>query len=261
MSLLSETIYNASNGHAVDEIIDACRGQPAENGNDPCELRTRLEFDFVGLIADKLLGEIRHRTNIGFSYHDWIYIPNLRAEKKVGCDLSMGRIDHSDRIRSMHKVINSWCDKQKRWSLSKKHDRNHLWSLIRDSRRSDCHIKPYLVLHTCYCLHDYRRMGLEFDGFTNPDPDSLLRTVIIPIEPLARLEEINERTKDLLDLKYHRRTNTRLKNESSQDYLERISSLGNHHCSVIVNERTVELPVLTLEQYIQEAALHLLSEL
>jgi hypothetical protein len=258
MSLISQAIVDATEGHSVDDRIDQCAIEPNPNNKKPCRLKTRLEYAYVGLVTYELLREIRRRTQQEQKYQDWFYIPNLRAESKVGCDLSFGRINHLHRVRSMHKVISSWCDLQRSWKIpARGPDRNHLAALISEHQNLR-DIQPYLILHVCYCLHDFRRMGQSCNDFVIPGPTSLIRTVVIKLESLVRYSE-NE-IRERLFFQYSRRSNKRLRNETNQEFLDRISDPANHQCAAGIDGQFQQLPLLTFDEFIQEAVNHLLEE-
>jgi len=258
-SLISHAIKDLSNDHDLDEITDRCKVQPDRDSGKPCELRTGLELAYVGLVADHVLKEIRARIRENQAYQDWFYVPSLRSERKTGYDLSIGRIGSENRVRSMHKVSKAWCDLNRKWSLPKDDgDRKHLKVLVQ-YRQSHDSLRPFLILHICWCLHDYRRMGIVYEDFTVPGPESLLRTIVIPLEPLLQLEGINDQIINALSVVYQRESNTRNENEPAQDFLMRIGNPENHRCAAILDDQEINLPVLSLEEFVQYSVNHLLN--
>jgi hypothetical protein len=152
----------------------------------------------------------------------------------------------------MHKLLLSWCDIQRGWSLrAGGRDHIHLAALYRDWKGSEELIKPFLILHICYCVHDYRRMGqvLNDMGITIPGVENLLRTLVIPIEQL--FNEIAARNINIQEIAIqYRRVNTVAhENEAPQAYFERICRRENHRVvAESGNGLSIELPIESLAE-------------
>jgi hypothetical protein len=249
MSLISEAIAEITDNHQLDPTTDHCKA------DGWCQLKSGHEVAFVGLIADYLFQAIQERRRTRLKYHHWVYMPSRRAERLVGYDLSIGMYNNerSRRVRSMHKLLLRWCDNVQSWGLGPgKRDHEHLKALIEDYRASRA-VRPYLVIHICYCIHDYRRMGLQHKGFQILDVDSLLRTIVVPIAELSAQAEQQMIPLEAVSLQYRRDTNKRLAAEDPQAYLERIADVSNHHMTVKIDgEPIMDLPILNLEQWRNE---------
>ena len=256
MSLISETIAGITVNHRLDPATDHCKA-----GNS-CKLQSGHEVAFVSLVAHRLFSALEKKRQSDLDYHRWVYLPSRRAERIVGYDLSVGRYDDANmrRVRSMHKLLLSWCDNRRSWSLSSGgRDHAHLKALIEDYRASQ-DTRPYLVIHICGCVHDYRRMGLVLQTFQIPAVESLLRTLIVPLAHLSDGAEREGMPLERVCLHYRRNTNRRWLNEPPQAYLDRIAAPENHHALVKIDgEARMELPILSLHQWQAEAVDFLLE--
>jgi hypothetical protein len=270
MSLIERAIATITEDHRLDPDTDSSKS------SGDCELRSGLETAFVGLTADYVLEEVRNRTPNSASYHHWVYMPSRRAEGVTGYDLSLGHFerwgDATRRVRSMHKLLLSWCDNRWRRTFNPgTRDHEHLVALVEDYRRNlkrraawatDVEIRPFLIIHICGCVHEYRRMGLRLHEFevpeiVIPDIDSLLRTVVIPLAEVAELSEPLEE----LSVRYRRDTTGRGEEEASQEYLDRIAAPDNHHAVVLKDDQTIaSLNVISLSEWREEIVNFLLSE-
>ena len=257
MSLISEAIAEITGNHRLDQTTDHCKARGS------CKLRSGHEVTFVSLIADRLFRAIEERQGRNLEYHQWVYMPSRRAERDVGYDLSLGKYDDESkrRIRSMHKLLLGWCDSRRFWSLNPgSRDHKHLEALIKDHRASEA-VRPYLVVHICYCIHEYRRMGLEHQGFNIPGVGSLLRTLVISLADLSVEAEHLGVPLDRISLQYRRNTNRRLPGEARQAYLDRIAAPDNHLVTVKIDgERWIKLPILSLTQWQDETVNFLLGD-
>ncbi len=112
-----------------------------------------------------------------------------------------------------------------------KGDYGHFIALIdpprRDYEHPDVQVFPYLVINVCYCIHDYRRMGIVCqNGVEIPPFSSLLRTVIVDLHHLKeRLD--NQRinvSSDHFYLKVLRIPEKPLPDEEPHNYLARIAN-------------------------------------
>ena len=207
-----------------------------------CALSSGIEYSYVGTFCEEVLRRLP-QNNLP-DYHQFFFIPNLKAEAKVGYDLSIGDFRLRNRIRTMHKVINEkYCDQS--WTFSFKYsinrdnefigDYGHFISLVSrnnfDFEEPAVNTFPYLIINICFCIHDYRRMGIVYppSQITIPSFDSLLRTIIIDLRALreqATRQHIDIFSPDF-SLKIFRRPERRIHEETSQVYLNRISNKTN----------------------------------
>lgn len=260
MSVISEAIRDLSDNHQLDPTTDHCKVGRS------CELKSGHEVTFVSLIAHYFFEALQDRSEQPINYHKWVYMPSRSAEHRVGYDLSIGWYERVRRIRSMHKLLmNSWCDARRCWSLTpaKASDYKHFRKLIEDYRESK-DVRPFLILHLSYCIHDYRRMGVHYEDedIVIPNTSSLLRTVVIPMSEFSgegRFADI-DLERNQISLRYFRDSNSKHRDESSQAYLDRIANKENHHVEIRQNgERLGALPVQTLEEWLEESATFLFA--
>jgi len=166
----------------------------------------------------------------------------------------------------MNKLLLEWCDKVNSWNMgpgSKDHE--HFKRLYEDwekSPESSANISSYLVLHKCYCIHDYRRMGLRFYGydFDIPGIETLLRTCIIPLVPVFAFCKKENVSLDDLSIKYSMNSNVRMDSEKPVKYLSRIGAKENHSCTLSWKGQEEEIPVLLLAEFCSEAIHFVLAE-
>jgi len=187
VSLVAEAVADLSEDHSL-EAVDIAKTQSGRR----CRLESGVETAFVAVFCNYIW---QHLATSGAEppFHEFFYIPSRRAEKKVGYDLSIGHFSSDDRIRTMHKLVyRRWCDQKWQWSVSAAFDTDgrpyrtygHMGTLLQVYAAGDT-LEPYLVLHVCYCIHDYRRMGVAYEGYRIPSLDSLLRTVIISLHAVS----------------------------------------------------------------------------
>jgi hypothetical protein len=192
MSLVEDAIDNLSEGHRLARGVDF----PKVRGRNDCRLASGMETTLCALFCNYVKQHLDTKLEAGDGipspeYHEFFYFPSRTAEGEVGYDISIGRYQRQSRIRTMHKVLYAsdyWCDKEWEWSVCYSVNRNgrssgdyrHLISLLRSHRRHPL-LHPYLVLHMCHCIHDYRRMGLPYKDWQIPSFDNLLRTVVVDL--------------------------------------------------------------------------------
>lgn len=124
---LEEIISNLTNNHSLDPITDHCKALGT------CKLRTGHEVTFVSLIANYIFEGLKAQSEDQIEYHEWVYMPSRRAEAKVGYDLSIGYYDTHMRVRSAHKLLLSWCDNRRSWTVNPNSvDHRHLVRLFQD---------------------------------------------------------------------------------------------------------------------------------
>lgn len=138
-------------------------------------------------------------------------------------------------------------------------DYRHLLTLLHDyeARR---HLEPYLVLHICYCLHDYRRMGTSYPGrvvpWQIPEPESLLRTIVIDIKKIC--DDIPNWRERLANpnfkLVIKKNTPRAVRGETPQQYLDRSNNRNMIDIRIHPNNIPLENSVLTLEDFTARVA-------
>ncbi len=184
------------------EIPDTDLGLNAcQTANAACILAPGIEHLFVALTANYLISPILASNN-PWKYQDLVYCPHTTIERKCGFDLSIGHFQRPYRVRTMHKLhygkkrLHPWTDEHWSWSTTdgdKKECariKRHLIRLLKAYNLPVAGFKvyePFMVLHLCFCIHEYRRMGLEQDGVTIPAFEDKLRTVVIDLRPLGDL--------------------------------------------------------------------------
>lgn len=259
-SLLAAAIDKDIPNQDPNPALNPCKVESAY-----CHLTTGIEHCFVALTCHKLALYLRE-TGIQSNFQDVIYIPNLRAEKKGGFDLSIGVgvSDLTPRLRTMHKMLdgrrsfNRWCDESWRWSITRKDkkDWNHLNTLLSNyiDNLANNEFRPFLILHVCYCLHDYRRMGKVIDGTRIPDFSEPLRSTVIDISQIVTglREEI---WRDLLnsddfELQITKDVLNREPDESPGEYLVRIGNLNLFKAFAQGNGHRFQMPILTFQQFL-----------
>jgi len=242
MSILAPIIGELSGDHNLIPGIDSEKKRFQGADGNRCRLSSGIEYSFVSLFCDEIIRRLPQQ-NLP-QYQHIFFIPNLKAEAKVGYDLSIGHYSQNSRVRTMHKVVNEkYCDQP--WSYRFRYARNrrgedagdygHFKKLL-DAHQEDlehpvAQISPFLVINICYCIHDYRRMGALFEPeqLTIPPFESLLRTVIVDLRILR--EHITRQNIDISSaqfyLKLSRRPERRLPQESSQEYIAKIANKAN----------------------------------
>ena len=262
MSVLEVAIDELSNQHNVRNGIDSIYKVNWEEGE--CPLTSGIEYSFVGLFCQEIL-QRTIQLNLP-SYNHIFFIPNLRAESKVGYDLSIGFYEQDRRVRSMHKVINKkWCDR--RWtyrinySQNEKGDYGHLNKLLNpfqpDPELPEVQIFPYLVINICYYIHDYRRMGALFRDWNLPSFDSLLKTIIFDLHSLQDQLDILRIPLNSNDfyLRISRVPEKINPGEAQGDYIARIANKDNIRieCSGhIIESQDV---ILSFDEFLQQRTL------
>jgi hypothetical protein len=241
MSILEGIVDKVSNHHDLIPGIDTNKRQRRDD-DDRCGLASGIEYSFVGLFCEEIIRRLPEQ--ILPPYHQIFFIPNLKAEAKVGYDLSIGYYSQHQRVRTMHKVLNErWCDKRWTYRFNYERARNerykgdygHFIALLdpprEDLERPDVQVFPYLVINVCHCIHDYRRMGLvdQDTRLEIPSFDSLLRTIIVDLGSLK--ERIDALAIDALSdefyLRVFRRPEQILPDEEPQNYMTRIANKNN----------------------------------
>jgi hypothetical protein len=164
-----------------------------------CPLASGIEHVFVFETACRALEAVKEVIPAAL-YHHVMYSPWINIEPKCGFDLSIGHFERPNRLRLMHKIITcsaagaKWCDEDWSWN-SRDEDRNrlHMEKLLLTHKRNPIY-QPYIALHVCYCIHEYRRMGKtgshnrHIPGFEDPR-----RTAIVDLSPVASLDKVRER--------------------------------------------------------------------
>lgn len=258
--LIKQTIEQITGNHALSPVTDYCKVEDAN-----CRLKSGHEVTFISLLSEQIFQRLKNSTEEYLFYNQWVYMPSRRAEEKIGYDLSIGKYDCQKRVRTMNKLLLSWCDNRRAWSFKRGgKDHNHFvrlyndWAKSEDSKDS---LTAYLVINICYCIHEFRRMGLILEGYNYRIPgfDSLLRTLIVPLTPifiLIQQEEINPQN---ISFKYNRLTNSRLPNENEEDFLRRISKYENHNFKMSWNNNSIKIEIISLNTFLESSINFLLG--
>ena len=166
----------------------------------------------------------------------------------------------------MNKLLLSWCDNRRSWRLNPRgKDHNHFhklytdWAKSEDSKNS---ISSYLVINICYCIHEYRRMGLVPEGyqFTIPDIESLLRTVMVPLTPIFLFLTQQNISPENISFQYSRLTNKPFPNENDQTFLNRINNQENHRFTMSWNDNSREFGIISLADFAATSIAFLMDE-
>jgi len=175
------------NDPILDTHLDPC--QSGENKPSDCKLAKGLEGLFVAEIASRFHQALRENKP-EWGFHQCVYMPSTRIERKCGFDVSFGRFDHplNRRVRLMHKLIRCWCDDSWEWHSNKEKDSegvhraaDHIFNLVNQCRLSGGRISPYVSCNVCFCLHEYRRMG---SAVIAPFEDTR-RSLFVELSPLC----------------------------------------------------------------------------
>lgn len=169
---------------------------PCQTANAACILAPGIEHLFVTKTANYLVDRLRDEVDKGWLFQELVYCPHQTIEKKCGFDLSVGHYQRPNRIRTMHKLhfgtkqTHPWPDEDWTWSTldgdAKERERikKHLLLLINVYKERKFY-EPFLILHLCFCVHEYRRMS-------DDEPDQLIpsftdprRTIVVDLRPLA----------------------------------------------------------------------------
>ncbi len=186
MSIVEDAIERMTN-HGLNSVTD----RPRVFSRD-CKLLSGEEPYFVALLSNNIQQHLA-LNGLVIPYEQLFYSPSRYTEWMVGFDLSIGRINTVHRLRTMHKVLyGNWCDSSWKWE-NEPNDNLHMATLIANCHRHNS-LLAYFVLHICYCVHDYRRMGLPSDeGWALPPFPSLLRTVVVDLVGLSKRSDTLKR--------------------------------------------------------------------
>jgi hypothetical protein len=261
-------IRRGSNSMVAKVIEAATREQDTDLALNPCEvtsascrLSSGVETAFVALTAHWFLRKMQV-NHPGVEFQEAIFMPSRRAECRGGFDLSIGEFTGRARVRTMHKVLygrsrfngtrtfNRWCDESWSWSITPRSggDYRHLVSMLAMEQA----FQPFLILHICYCVHEYRRMGKVVKGLRIPGFDSLLRTVVVDLRTIAggahgTVWRMDAQTHNL-ELQITKQVPEQPRDEDPQEYLDRISARGLFQAHVVAGEINEALPIITLDE-------------
>lgn len=254
----SSIIASTIDHHVGDQDSDA-NLNPCEVGAICC-LSTGIEACFVAMTSHYTVNRL---CNAGYNinFQRSLYIPNIRAEQTAGFDLSFGSAFYRPRIRTMHKhlygnnTFNRWCDEQWSWRILKNNiiDHRHLYSLVKNYYNENV-FQPHLMLHICFCLHEYRRMGMDIDHVTIPDINSPLRTIVVNLCPI--LDNQGEASWNQMlnsedfSLKVNKIIHEKNEDESENEYLARISDIKLFTATAKGAGLIIDLPVSTLPDFV-----------
>ena len=254
-SIVAQTIEQHSDDQDSDTNLNPCEVGAL------CCLATGIEACFVAMTSHYAVNRL---CNAGYdiNFQRSIYIPNIRAEQKAGFDLSIGSAFERPRVRTMHKhlygknTFNKWCDEEWSWEILRNNeiDHRHLCSLIQNYENEDNVFQPFLILHICFCLHEYRRMGMDIENVIIPDIDSPLRTIVVNLG--AVLDNQNEvgwnqllNSEDFV-FRINKTIQDRNEDENQNEYLLRIADIELFTATVRGSGLTIHLPVLTLSDFV-----------
>jgi hypothetical protein len=186
-AFVARAIWYLSEKHTLDHDTDYLR-----RSNQFCDLVTTSESHWVAAFCDYILRKAcsDHQQ---VTFNRFFEIPSLDSEahERAGYDLSAGPFDTNARYRFMHKTCIAWCDENWSWDVEAKNDRKHLAAILGANHQPLRRHKTFFVLHVFRCIHDWRRMGMEFcdrfrgnETYRVPGLSSLLRTVVIALDSL-----------------------------------------------------------------------------
>ena len=157
---------------------------PCECNPSSCKLSRGLEGLFVADIASRLHQEIQKHEH-DWAFHEFVYMPSTKIEKKCGFDVSFGHFEREPklRVRLMHKLQRNWCDTKWKWNSKSYRSSDHISKLVAQSRNSAGKIRPYVSFSVCYCLHEHRRMGRN----DVPAFEDARRTLFVDLSPLREV--------------------------------------------------------------------------
>lgn len=148
-----------------------------------CQLSQSLEALFAGFLAQRLSNRVLQIQN-DWTESEILYAPHTTSEANVGFDYSLGYFSGPRRVRWMHKHASNWCDDKFTWTAKgaeKSRCGRHAKLLLKQFNSNRDHIRPFLIMSVCYCLHEYRRMGRN--GV--PQLDDPRRWIIADLRSLA----------------------------------------------------------------------------
>jgi hypothetical protein len=189
-SPVEQAIWQMSAEHSTDERIDVDRFKA--KSRHLCQIGTNDETRFMNLFFLHVLNQMGAGEHLP-QLHKFYYTPHRRSERLLGCDMSIGFYKDPNRINTMHKLLNEkWCDQTWGWSSAldaeerASADTNNIRTLLTRKREKNELLLPYLVIHVCYCVHEYRRMTNRAPSgdFPIPGIESNLRTAIIDLQKL-----------------------------------------------------------------------------
>ena len=158
--------------------LNPCMNQDKEDDcSQHCRNRETMEDLFVAMTAHWFA------TQLNQPFNEIIYSPNSRVEKRCGFDLSVGAFNSEKvRLRLQHKVLRRWIDRDMNKTLSQPHISNQIQALCNAFKKDEA-CRPFLVVHQCKCIHDYRRMGVRMVGSNEvvPNLTNPLRTLCIDL--------------------------------------------------------------------------------
>jgi hypothetical protein len=153
-----------------------------------CSLAPGIEHLFVFQTAfaafERLKGKMKNIVPCQV-----IYMPHTRSEKG-GFDLSLGTVESERRILLMHKLRKSaWCDSRWCWKSSSDSKAHGQIIKLLDHYAMMHDRLPFLGLHTCYCVHEYRRMGSQVKGLQVPGFCHRIRSVFLDLLPILQVDD------------------------------------------------------------------------
>lgn len=235
MATLGDVLSKLTGNHALDPIMDA----PRVNSQD-CKLKSGEESLFVTFFCHELQQRLVG-AGVVKPFHHLFYCPSRKTEWRLGFDLSIGRNKTegvaSPRYRTMHKLVTGRCC-DGRWTCSLKDDDALHMAVLMAAQQGICdRLWPYLVIHVCLCVHDYRRMGCEADKEqVIPSFRSPLRTIIVDLRKV-REKWIHQLSQD----QWREFVEAIRKCEDKSAALELAEELGVERLKVVNNNPTGKL--------------------
>lgn len=240
-TLVAQAVFDdVSRNDEVDRDLNPCMCC-----DNQCDLATGIETTLVAQTAHWFVEKMR-TAGYAWDYSQCVYMPSRRAEAEAGFDLSLGYYSRRPRVRTMHKVVygKHWCDTAWEWNTADG-DWKHMVTLARVFNRRD-ELYPFLIIHTCFCVHEYRRMGQRLGDVPIPVFDSLLRTVVIDLGAITRQQmHALDEGRELVVIK---KVVEQLERESPEDYLGRLASPDLFEAKITSEEGDIILPVISLSE-------------
>ncbi len=186
VSQIAEVVHADARSY-VD--LDTEPGMNPSGGTPHCGNKEALEDLFVSATANWFAAETK------LPFQEVVYAPNRWIERDCGFDLSIAPVNSTRlRLRIQNKIEASWCDASnnisfhasrfegttERWTDENRlhHQVRLLCSMYPESKER---AYPYLMVHQCFCLHEYRRMGRKVSEIYVPNLGDKLRTMAIDL--------------------------------------------------------------------------------
>lgn len=174
----------------TNSIDDTPGLSPCQLKKGDCPLAPGIEHLFVACLAERALERVRADED-SITFEDIIYSPHSSIEGKCGFDLSIGHYDRPCRVRLLHKLVGGkWCDLAWEWtSRDDIQTHRHLMKVLSVYEDPACKglYEPFICIHVCFCVHEYRRMGAKCARTTIPRFEDPSRTVVVDLRPIIEI--------------------------------------------------------------------------